>query len=345
MTIETGKGSFCFIGFGVVLLVASLYFSISFDKAKESIGIQRSQLSAVVPSGTALSLIPLSQLSGEAAQKDILQVRVINQFRDIQDSVIDKLLKYSNDEKFALLVLEGFDKNSFGLANIPSNRAKEVGNFLKEVSYNFPNNAKLQLEIARAFRSLYESRGATKDEKQQFLDRLGTTIARLEKLQPDDDVVKYGADLISGLYYQRKRQLDAALEYMAKADEIAPLKEKYKTSFNMGNIYSDLAIEEKDKEKAEAFYKKSIDYLLKSEKLAESQNMNFWQPRFAIGYIYFQIGNDNESVEAFLKSCEVAVAAGEGNLFTQYISKVKDIDRLCKIKSFANRFNDVCKVK
>ena len=339
LTIETRRGSFCFIGFGIILLIGSFYFYISLVKARVSIGIQNSQLEAVVPRGAALATLPISQPSVEAEPS---RGGSIKEIRDIQADTLAQLIKHIDDEKFAILVLEGIDKNSFGLSAIPGDQMPIMSDLLRTVSDKFPRNARLQLDIAKAYRSLYESLNATKEEKRLFLQKWGETVDRLGKTPTNDEGMNYGINLLSGLYYQRERQSQNALEFMSRADESAPPGEKYKTSFNIGSIYLDMALAESRPEKAADYYEKANLQFSISERLAENQKLSFWQPRFNIGTVHLREEREGKAVEAFITSFKLAETAGEGKLFTQYLSRVKDIERLCINKMFADNFPDVC---
>jgi len=345
LTIETGRGSLFLIGFGVVLLIASFYFQKSIMVAEKRIESQDSQLEAAVPSGATFAMVPFDQLTALETRVDLSLEKAIQQYQEIQTNTLNQFLNFADDKKFAFMVLEAFDKNTFGLANVPRDRIPNIKEFLIKVSSSFPNNIKLQLEIAKTYRSLYESQADDKEEKMYFLNKLGEVIEGLQSLHTDDESEKYGINLVSGLYYRRKGELIIALEMMSTAAELAQPEEKYKTSFNLGNIYLDLALKEESKEESTEYYEKSIEQMLKSEQYSQEQNIKFWQPRFCIGVIHLQTEKYEESINAFMKAFKIAEDGEETELFMYYLPKTKGIDRLCKFSSFATKFPEICESK
>lgn len=345
LIIETQSGSLFLIGFGIVLILAACLVYGSFANAEKTIESKDSQLEAVVQSGTALTMVPFDQLKVMEIQPAQLLENAIEEFQEIQASTFDQFLEFAVDERFAFLVLEGFAKNSFGLATIPHDRVPALSKFLRKVSREFPSISKLQLEVAKTYRTLYESPATTKDEKRHFLEMWGAVVDGFKSLQAENEAERYGISLVGGLYYQEIGQLKTALEAMLKAAEIAPQEEKHKANFNLGNIYLGLAAKEEDKEQSEKYYKNSMKQSLKSEQFARKLGIDFWQPRFNIGLIYLRTKRYEESIDSFLRAYETAQLTRENKLFIYFISTITGIDKLCEFKPFADKFPDVCESK
>ena len=134
LIIETQSGSLFLIGFGIVLILAACLVYGSFANAEKTIESKDSQLEAVVQSGTALTMVPFNQLKVMEIQPAQLLENAIEEFQEIQASTFDQFLEFAVDERFAFLVLEGFAKNSFGLATIPHDRLPALSKFLKSIA-------------------------------------------------------------------------------------------------------------------------------------------------------------------------------------------------------------------
>jgi len=341
-SIDTKRGSLCFIVLGTVLFLAIIHCLTKSMETEERIKSMDLQLKAMVPSGAALTLVPFDQLTIEEAYIDQISEKVMQQYRELQKETFNQFLEFAYDEKFVLMVLEAFDKNTFGLANIPRDRIPDIEDLLTRVSSNFPTNIKFQLEIAKIYRSLYESPATSDEEKKNFLTKWGEKIASLKKLPTDDETEKYRVNLMSGLYYQERRELKLALETMSRAAVYAPKEERYKISFNLGNIYLGLAMKEDNKDLSNTYYENSIEEMLKSERDSKEQNIKFWQPSFNLGVIHIKMERYEESIKAFFKASQIAEEGGELDLFMLYLPKVSGIHELCKYKSFADKFSDLC---
>ena len=344
LTIETNMGSLFIVGFGLILLLTSFYSQISSMNAEKRIISQNKQLEAIIPSGAALTLVPFDQMSILEEQSDQFSSEVIQKYQEIQTDTFNQFLEFADDERFALMVLNAFDKNSFGLANISHERIPDIDDLLMKISGSFPTNIKLQLEVAKTYRSLYESQVITNEEKMNFLNKWGEVNENLKMLQTGDESEKYEINLQLGLYFQEKGELIKALGTMLKASEFVPSEEKYKTSYNLGNIYLGLALKEENIEQKQDYYEKSIERMLESEQRSIEQDIKFWQPRFCIGVVYLYTERFEESTSTFSSAFEIAEQGEEGKLFMYYLSKTKGIEKLCELKSFVNKFPEACEL-
>ncbi len=344
LTIETNMGSLFIVGFGLILLLTSFYSQISSMNAEKRIISQNKQLEAIIPSGAALTLVHFDQMSILEEQSDQFSSEVIQKYQEIQTDTFNQFLEFADDERFALMVLNAFDKNSFGLANISHERIPDIDDLLMKISGSFPTNIKLQLEVAKTYRSLYESQVITNEEKMNFLNKWGEVNENLKMLQTGDESEKYEINLQLGLYFQEKGELIKALGTMLKASEFVPSEEKYKTSYNLGNIYLGLALKEENIEQKQDYYEKSIERMLESEQRSIEQDIKFWQPRFCIGVVYLYTERFEESTSTFSSAFEIAEQGEEGKLFMYYLSKTKGIEKLCELKSFVNKFPEACEL-
>jgi len=257
-----------------------------------------------------------------------------SQLETVQKQAFESFLGLARDRNLALFLLQALVTNTFGLVDVPSENASKFEQLLVQISKQFTGDHRIEIELAKGYRSLYES---THDDR--YLKEFHSLAFAAR--DADDPRDRFAANQLTGLALQRENKPDEALKYFEEAEKTVPEEERYKLDFNFCNALCSL---KRDKDALSRCME--ADRLAKVQVGPRGQKLYFWQPLFIEGLIHFRQHDPQAAVGAFLQCYEVASEAGEAGGLAGFLEEQEEregLRMLCSDGKFAYNYREFCK--
>jgi hypothetical protein len=310
-------------GLGAFLILIAIYSENVVAMKDDKIERKDNQVRDSTAVAAAFTKFPFNPVSTQTGRNTLGSVELAR-YRNLQSQAFGSFRDLATDRDLALFLLGALSKNTFGLVAVPPGNVNNFEGLLVQISKQFSGDHKIEIELAKGYRSLYESSNNPKYLEE--FHRLALAATRAD--EPNE---RFAANQLVGLALQREEKHGEALKYLTEAEKTVPDRERYKLDFNFCNVLTSLKL-----------YKEALNRCRDAEMHAEAQQKHFWQPLFMEGLIAFQQKDQRTAAAAFVKSHKTASSDSEVELLTNYLKSRKELRALCTQAEFLRTYAEFC---